>query len=173
MANPAYLTLEGATQGDISSGGMSSESVGTLSIASADQVQVQEFELDVQIPTDPQSGQPTGTRTHKGMRLVKYLDKASPMLLQAISTGETLTTVALSFYRTSAEGQQEHYYTIELTNATLVHYRPYFPMALDPESEPYSHMEELLFKYKGIEVTHEVASTSASDSWDTATPEAA
>ena len=61
MPTPAYMTIAGATQGDISAGAMSAESVGTMSNrAQEDAIQIQEFELDVQIPTDPQSGQPTG-----------------------------------------------------------------------------------------------------------------
>lgn len=167
MSTPAYLTITGATQGDISSGSMSADSVGTLSLsAHEDSIQIQELEMGITIPTDPQSGQPTGRRRHEGMRIVKYLDKSSPMLLQAIAAGEQLSEVSISFYRTASSGQQEHYYSISLTEASLVKYRPYFPNALDPDSSAYSHMEELMFQYKGIEVTHEVAGTSGSDSWN-------
>ena len=167
MPRPAYMTIEGVTQGDISAGGMSTDSVGTLSNSTHENAfQIQEFELGVEIPTDPQSGQPTGRRIHKGARVVKYIDKASPMLLQAIATGEQLTTVGVQFFRTAASGQQEHYYSINLGEASLVTYRPYFPNALDTTSEAYSHMEELTFQYKEIEVTHEVAGTSGGDSWN-------
>ncbi len=167
MAQPAYLTVTGATQGDISAGGMSADSVGTLSTAAQeDTIQIQELDLDVVIPTDPQSGQPTGVRSHKGMRVVKYIDKTSPLLMQAISTGEQLAEVKVLFYRTASSGQQEHYYTIALGEATLVKFRPYIPNALDPENENFAHMEELLFQYKSIETTHEVGGTSGSDSWD-------
>lgn len=167
MPTPAYMTIEGVTQGDISAGGMSTDSVGTLSNSTHENaVQIQEFELGVEIPTDPQSGQPTGRRIHKGARVVKYIDKASPMLLQAIATGEQLTKVEVQFFRTSASGQQEHYYTVSLGEASLVTYRPYFPNALDAASDAYSHMEELVFQYKEITVTHEVAGTSGGDSWN-------
>ena len=167
MPTPAYMTITGATQGDISAGAMSSDSVGTLSnSAHEDKIQVQELDMGVSIPTDPQSGMPTGRRTHKGVRVVKCVDKSSPLLLQAIAKGEQLSTVRIEFYRTAATGAQEHYYTIELSEAALVKYRPFFPNALDPASENYSHMEELVLQYKSIDVTHEVAGTSGSDSWN-------
>ena len=167
MPTPAYMTIAGATQGDISAGAMSAESVGTMSNrAQEGTVQIQEFELDVQIPTDPQSGQPTGRRIHKGARVVKYIDKSSPLLMQAIATGEQLTEVGIQFFRTAASGTQEHYYSITLKEASLVRFRPYFPNALDPDSTAYSHMEELHIQYKAIEVTHEIAGTSGSDSWN-------
>lgn len=166
MPTPAYLTITGATQGDISAGALSSDSVGTLSNAThEDSIQIQEFELEVEIPTDPQSGQPTGRRVHKGLRVVKYIDKASPLLLQAIATGEQLTSVGIQFFRTAASGTQEHYYTITLTEASLVRCKPFFPNTLDPDYASYAHLEELHFQYKGIEVTHEVGGTSGSDGW--------
>jgi len=167
MPTPAYMTIEAANQGKISDGCMSADSVGTLSVSSQeDTIQVQEFELDIEVPTDPQSGQPTGRRVHKGCRVVKYIDKSSPLLMQAIATGETMTAVDIMFYRTSTTGEQEHYYTVKLEDAILSTVKPYFPMALDPNSSNYSHMEELMFKYKKITETHEVAGTSGSDSWD-------
>jgi len=167
MPTPAYMTIEGANQGDISSGAMSADSVGTLSVSShEDTIQIQEFELGVAVPTDPQSGQPTGRRVHTGARVVKYMDKASPLILQAIATGEQLTKVKIEFYRTSTSGSQELYYTVEMEEATLVGLKPYFPNALDSDSANYAHMEELKMTYKKITVTHEVAGTSGGDSWD-------
>lgn len=167
MPTPGYMTVTGSTQGDMTAGGMSADSVGTLSkSAQEDTAQILEFELGVQTPTDPASGQPTGNRIHTGMRVVKYIDKASPMLLQAIATGEQLSTVEVQLYRTASAGGQEHYYTVTLEEASLVKCRPYFPNALDEDSDAYAHMEELLFMYKKITVTHEKASSSSTDTWD-------
>lgn len=167
MPTPAYMTIEGANQGDISSGAMSADSVGTLSVSSQENtIQVQEFELGVSVPTDPQSGQPTGRRVHTGCRVVKYLDKASPLLLQAIATGEQLSKVVITFYRTSTSGSQEKYYTVEMDEATMVSLKPYFPMALDSDNSNYGHMEELKITYKKITVTHEIAGTSGGDDWN-------
>lgn len=169
MPTPAYMTIIGATQGDITAGAMSADSVGTLSNSGQENsIQVQEFEMGIEIPTDPQSGQPTGRRVHKGARVVKYMDKSSPLLMQAIATGEQLTTVEISFYRTSSTGTQEHYYTITLGEASLVSFRPYVPNALDAASSAYSHMEELLFTYKSLDVSHVQGSTSGSDNWNEA-----
>lgn len=169
MPTPCYLTLTGATQGDLTSGAMSEDSVGTLSnSAHADAIQIQEIDMAVEIPTDPQSGQPTGRRVHKGVRLVKYVDKSSPLLLQAIASGEQISSAALQFFRTAPTGAQEHYFTIEFVEASIVHYRPFFPNALDEESMAFSHMEEIILTYKTITMTHEVAGTSGSDSWNEA-----
>jgi type VI secretion system secreted protein Hcp len=167
MPTPAYMTIEGANQGDISSGASSADSIGTLSKASQENaIQVQEFEMVVTVPKDPQSGQPTGQRVHKGARFVKVFDKSSPLLLQAIATGEQLTKVTAKFFRTAPTGEQEEYYTIELEEAVLTDYRPYFPLALDANNASISHMEEITMSYKKINVTHEIAGTQGGDSWD-------
>lgn len=167
MPTPAYMTIQGANQGDMSSGASSADSIGTLSKASQENtIQIQEFELGITVPTDPQSGQPTGQRIHNGCRVIKSIDKSSPLLLQAIATGEQLSSVKVEFYRTAPTGEQEMYYTLELEEATLVAMKPYFPMALLSENASLGHMEELKITYKKITVTHEIAGTSGSDSWD-------
>ncbi|KEA24206.1 hypothetical protein BH79_29030 [Pseudomonas aeruginosa C0324C] len=47
------------------------------------------------IPRDPQSGQPTGQRVHKPVVITKVFDKASPLLLAALTSGERLTKVEI------------------------------------------------------------------------------
>ncbi|WP_458024188.1 type VI secretion system tube protein TssD, partial [Pseudomonas aeruginosa] len=69
---------------------------------------------------DPQSGQPTGQRVHKPVVITKVFDKASPLLLAALTSGERLTKVEIQWYRTSAAGTQEHYYTTVLEDAIIV-----------------------------------------------------
>ncbi|RPZ98033.1 type VI secretion system tube protein Hcp, partial [Pseudomonas aeruginosa] len=100
---------------------------------------VQGFNHEVIIPRDPQSGQPTGQRVHKPVVITKVFDKASPLLLAALTSGERLTKVEIQWYRTSAAGTQEHYYTTVL--------------------------EDVHFTYRKITWTHEVSGTSGSDDW--------
>ncbi|WP_434083452.1 type VI secretion system tube protein TssD, partial [Escherichia coli] len=52
-----------------------------------------------------------GQRVHKPVVITKVFDKASPLLLAALTSGERLTKVEIKWYRTSAAGTQEHYYT--------------------------------------------------------------
>ncbi|RRO21510.1 type VI secretion system tube protein Hcp, partial [Pectobacterium aquaticum] len=43
------------------------------------------------------------------------LNKAVPLLYNALSTGEMLPTTTLKWYRTSVEGKQEHFFSTILT----------------------------------------------------------
>jgi type VI secretion system secreted protein Hcp len=124
----------------------------------------QALEHKVHIPSDPQSGQPTGTRIHGALKVTKVFDKASPLLYNALCIGERLT-VALQFYRIDSSGNMEHYFTISLTNAIIVSMRPWIPNCLDPSNSDLTHMEDVSFTYEQIDWTQEVDGTTASDSW--------
>jgi len=165
MSQPCYVKITGATQGDISKGAFTADSVGNIyQEGHEDECFCQSLTVEVALPRDPQSGQVTGQRVHQPAKILKYVDKASPMLLQAIASGEVLQLEA-SFFRTATSGKQEKYYTVKFTDAVLVNYRQHTPPALDPANGQYRDMEELAFTYRKIDVTHEIGGTSGSDDW--------
>lgn len=167
MPIPAYLTLSGANQGDMSSGASGADSIGTLSKSDHEnEIQVQAFKMNIMVPKDPQSGQPTGRRVHTGITFTKVLDKSSPMIMQALATGEQIKKAIFKFFRTSSAGTQELYYTIELQEALITDVTPWFPNALEVVNGPIGHMEDVSMSYKKITTTHEVAGTSGADDWN-------
>lgn len=166
MPVPAYLTVEGATQGLITSGAFTADSVGNIwQEGHEDEVLVQAFEHNVIIPRDPQSGQPAGERVHQPFKIFKVFDKSSPLLFQALCTGENLPSVQLKWYRTSDTGTQEHYFTHALEDARIVDIRSHMPHCQDPAMSSFTHLEEVSFSYRMITWTHEIAGTSGSDDW--------
>jgi type VI secretion system secreted protein Hcp len=62
----------------------------------------------------------------------------------------------------------EHYFTTRLINARIVRIKAYMPNCQDPACESFTHLEEVSFAYGRIEWSHEAASTSSSDDWETA-----
>ena len=166
MPTPAYLSIEGETQGPITQGTFTSESVGNTYVEGhEDEILVEAFSHNVTIPRDPQSGQPTGQRVHQPLQITKVFDKCSPMLYNALTSGEKMGKCELHFYRTSTAGQQEHYYTIELEDAIIVDIVAYMPNCLDPGQAHYTNMEDVSFSYRKITWRHEVAGTEGSDDW--------
>ncbi len=167
MPIPCYLTMSGANQGDMSAGATGADSIGTMSKSDHEnEIQVQAFKMNLMVPKDPQSGQPTGRRIHQGVSFTKVLDKSSPMIMQALATGEQIKKATFKFFRTSSAGSQEHYYTIELEEALVTDLTPWFPNALEPQNGPIGHMEDVSLSYKKITTTHEVAGTSGADDWN-------
>ncbi len=79
----------------------------------------------IHIPRDPQSGLPSGKRIHGPLAIDKEVDKASPMLQQALCSGEHLSEVTIKHYRIDDTGVEEHYFTITLENAIIVEMEPY------------------------------------------------
>jgi type VI secretion system secreted protein Hcp len=168
LATPAYMSIEGTKQGLITAGAFTADSVGnTYQEGHEDQVMVQGFQHQVTIPRDPQSGQPTGQRIHKPLVITKVFDKASPLLQAALTSGERLTKVEIQWYRTSAAGTQEHYYTTTLEDAIIVDMKDYMLNCQDPSNSHFTHLEDVHFTYRKITWTHEVSGTSGSDDWRT------
>jgi type VI secretion system secreted protein Hcp len=197
MPIPAYMTIEGETQGEISAGGCSEDSIGTLSRADKeDTIQLQEFRHSIYVPTDPQSGQPTGPRVHQEIVVTKMQDKTSPLLFQAMCSGERITEAELQWFRISPAGEEEHYFTTTIENALITNIRSYMPDVISPEkpkeqnpaetssipkrgkpdfgatlsessgATPRTHMEEVTLRYNKITWTHEICGSEGEDDWN-------
>lgn len=113
MPTPCYISITGQTQGNITAGAFTADSVGNIYVQGhEDEMLVQEFLHNVTVPTDPQSGQPAGQRAHKPFIFTVALNKAVPLMYNALASGEMLPTTELHWWRTSVEGKQEHYFTM-------------------------------------------------------------
>ncbi|MFT7109585.1 MAG: type VI secretion system secreted protein Hcp [Psychrobacter glaciei] len=159
MAIPAYMTIEGQNQGEISSGALSEDSVGTATQEGhEDEIMIQAFTHNVPRATNEQSGQITSMPAMKPMKITKFIDKASPLLHNALTSGEQLT-LEINWYRISASGEEELYYVMELENAVLVDIETVLPSVGDPSLSHLAHMEVLHINPGAITWTHEAAGT--------------
>ncbi len=166
MPTPAYMTIEGRTQGNITQNAFTEDSVGNIwQEGHENEVLVQAFKHNVMIPRDPRSGQPTGQRVHQPMTVTKIFDKASPLLYNALCSGEVLPKVEIKWYRTAASGAQEHYFNILMEDAIIVDIQGYMPNCRDPANAAFTHLEDVSFSYRKITWDHDVAGTSGSDDW--------
>ena len=62
----------------------------------------------------------TSTAQHSPLRIMKYIDKSSPKLMEKCVTGSIIPTVTLKIY---FEPSDLNFYTIELTNAQVTSYQ--------------------------------------------------
>lgn len=166
MPTPCYLTIEGNAQGLISEDAFTADSVGNIYVEGHEnEILVQAVKHVVTVPTDPQSGQPTGQRAHKPLTVTTALNKSSPLLYNALSNGEMLPNVELKWYRTSVDGTQQHFFTTQLTDATIVNIDLRMPHAQDPDQTAYTQLMDIAFAYRKIDWKHEVSGTEGSDDW--------
>lgn len=105
-------------------------------------------------PRDAASGQATGKRQHKPMTITKELDKSTPLLLNALVTNETLTTVTFHFTQ-GGNNVGSDYMTVKLTNAQVA------------SRIQIGGTEEISFTYQKITWTWVDGGITAQDDWQT------
>ena len=166
MPTPAFISIEGSRQGNITAGAFTEESVGNIYVEGhEDQILAQHVSHLVTVPTDPQSGQPAGQRVHKPLTFTCALNKAVPLMYNALASGEMLPTVNIHWFRTSIDGKQEEFFKTVLTDAVIVSMDLVMPNAQDPNNAPYTQLLEVSLSYRKVEWDHTVAGTSGSDDW--------
>ncbi|MBF0352570.1 MAG: type VI secretion system tube protein Hcp [SAR324 cluster bacterium] len=169
MPIPAYMTISLVEEEELCEGACTTESIGIMAEEIVDEemqntIQVVGFEGLIHVPTNPNSGVPTGTRIHKGMKFTKVWDKTSPLLFQALCDGQQITNLELQFYRIT-DGEAENYYTITLNDAIITKIESYMPNCLDWRNEALTQLEDVWINYKAITVSHEVAGVEGADEW--------
>ena len=165
MPNPIYAWFTGVAQGPIE--GFGSWTGEDDQAGREGSSLIQQFDHEIVIPHDSQSGLPSGRRQHQPVRIVKRIDTASPGLYQALCQGERFTEVLFHWYRidTSGVGGQQHYFTIRLEDAVIVDMKAWFPITSDKEKADYAHFEDVQFTYRKIEWTWEDGGITTEDDW--------
>lgn len=126
VANNIYLTIKGNKQGLISAGCCLHTSVSdSYPIGRKDQALVLQFEHIISRSQQTQ---------YHPIKFCKPIDKSSPRLGIAISSGEELELL-FDFYRTSEFGGQEKCYSIFLTGVTLTNISVSYPHAFNSVDE--------------------------------------
>ncbi len=152
MPIPAYMTIDGV-EGGCTVGGRE----GTI--------EVLEFNHEVRIPTDPDTGRLTGTRKHEAFKIVKEYDKASPLLYKAVCEGLTYKNVKVEWYKIDDEGAEICYFTHTLEQVKVCSVRPFMFNVKAKEYERYVHMEEVCMRYGKITWEYPDGGFMHADSW--------
>lgn len=166
MPTPCYVDITGVIQGRITKGAGSVESVADGVVEGhEDEMLVQSVTHNVSVPTNPQSGQPSGQRRHGSLLLTIALNKAVPLLYNALTQREKLSELKLMWYRTSIEGKQEVFFETRLTNAIITDIGLHMPHCQDPRCTEYTQLLNICFSYRRIDWNHLCGGTSGADDW--------
>ena len=166
MPTPSFISIEGSNQGKITAGAFTEDSVGNVYVEGhEDEIMAQAISHIVTVPTDPQSGQPSGQRVHKAFKFTCSLNKAVPLMYNALASGEMLPKVQVTWFRTSIDGRQEEFFSTVLEDAVIVDMNLVMPNAQDPSNAPYTQLLEVSMSYRKINWDHTIAGTSGSDDW--------
>jgi len=156
MPMPGNLIITGEEQGLIEGSCELEDREGTIL--------VQAFDHVVEIPTDDR-GVASGRRSHRPIQITKEIDRSTPMLYQALCTGELLTEVQLDWYRIDGSGIEELYYSMLMTNGLITKIHPWVPNVLDRSQETLKHMEDVYITYEKIIWTWEPDGIEYEDAW--------
>jgi type VI secretion system secreted protein Hcp len=161
VASTFYVTIEGTKQG-VFKGESNRENA-------KEKIPALAFSYEVTSPRDVATGQASGKRQHAPVTFVKEWGAASPQLFQAAVTNEVLKSVLFEFLRTNANGEEEVFETVKLTNATVSHLKDTF----DARGENGGHqpaagadgptLEEVALTFQKIEIENKSGKTLASD----------
>ncbi|MCF4996335.1 type VI secretion system tube protein Hcp [Pseudomonas syringae] len=157
MANHGYMTINGKTQGLISGGCSTQNSIGNkCQVGHVDEIMILSYSHNM-----VNAGN-INKPTHSPIVITKNVDKASPLLAQALSTREELNCT-ISFYRVSSVGMQEKFYSITISGGIVADLTLEMPHAiLQNDAEPQEHMA---IRYREITWTHHAAGTSGYSMW--------
>lgn len=157
MAYHGYMTITGALQGLISAGCSTQDSIGNKCQAGhRDQIMVLAFDHSLSNLDN------VSRALHRPVYLTKFIDKSTPLLAQALDSRERVEC-DLTFFRTSAAGLQERYYSVRLGGGLIVQQNVAMPHAvLLNEQEPQEH---LAIRYREISWVHHAAGTTGYATW--------
>lgn len=155
MSFNTYLSLAGSTQGLISAGCSSFDSIGNRH-QSGHEDEIQVLSLNGAITREQHC-------THHPIEFIKPIDKSSPLLLMAVSNNEVLTPV-FSIYRLNQFGALEVLYEMKLSKATIIDISPSFPHIVNNQGA--MPFEKISLRYESISCQHKIAGTSGYSIWD-------
>ena len=123
------------------------------------------FTYQVTAPADSSTGLASGKRVHSPVVVTMPAGAASPQFFVAVTESEVLKSVTLQVVRTDANGSEEVFYTIRLTNATASRFRQYTP-APDPANPGGAGLLiEVSFAFQKIEIVSADGGTMGMDDW--------
>ncbi len=157
MALNALLKLKGQIQGDIKGSVTQKGREGKIMVIA--------FDHEIQSPRDAGSVQATGKRMHHPFIITKEIDKATPLLHNALTNNETMTKWELQCFVIKATGQEINSFTIKLTNAKITGIHNIMLNNKVPENIKMPILEEVSFNYEKIEWTWVDGGIAATDDW--------
>jgi len=131
-----------------------------------DTIDVFEVEQFTTLPIREEDGRTNGIRKHNPLRVVAEVDKATPGLMKACSTGQRLQSVTLDFYRIDPNTRSESkYFVITMKDARVVRAGPFFPLTFLKKNEDFRHMVQYEFVSEGVEWNWLPDSVVEMDTW--------
>src|SRR5262249_32555099 len=120
----------------------------------------------VQIPPHGTPGKLTGTRVHQPITLWKETDASTPYLYKAVTSGQTLKSVEIKWYRIDDAGKEKEYFNTKLDNVKIVAVKPKMLDIKNPDYEKHNHLEDVELRYETITWSYKDGNIIHKDTWN-------
>lgn len=136
------------------------------SLGRADTIECISYEQGVTSAREAGTNMVTGRRQFTPLKVVKRIDKASPLLMKALTNNEKIDAV-FKFFRPnpSGDGTTEQFYTVELKEGNIASVRQFVPTTISAATAGDPPMEEVSFVFKTITWTYTNGGVTHQDSW--------
>ena len=136
------------------------------SMGRADSIECLYFEDSVRTAREKGSGQATGRRTYEPVRILKRIDKSSPLLAKALCNNEKVDGTFKFFRPNEDTGETEHFFTVEIEKGRIAGIKRVSPNVIDPAAAAEPPTEEVSFVFHTITWTYEDGGVTHQDRWD-------
>ena len=158
MAIPAYMWIKDDGGADIK---------GSVTVQGREgSVEVVALDHSVSIPTDSNTGKLTGTRIHTPIAFTKETDSSTPYLYKAVTSGQTLKSIEVKWYKIDDAGREVEYFNTKLENVKVVAVKPKMHDIKNPAFEKHNHLEDVELRYEKITWAYKDGNIIHADSWN-------
>ncbi len=125
------------------------------------------YEQAVRTAREAGSGMATGRRQYEPLLIRKRLDKASPLLMKALTTNQVIECKFMFFRpNPTGDGTTEQFYTVETKRGRLASIKQFVPDSLIPADSTQPPQEEVTMVFHTISWTHTNGGVQHEDTWD-------
>jgi len=137
-----------------------------LSMDREDSIECLSFEDSVRTAREASSGMASGERTYEPLRVVKRIDKSSPLLAKALCDNEVIEAT-FKFFRPNpaGDGTTEQFFTVEIQEGRIASVVRVSPDTIDPASANAPPTEEVTFVFGYISWTYVPDGVEHVDHW--------
>ncbi len=137
-----------------------------VSLGRENSIECVAYEQSVKTARESGTGMMTGRRQYEPLRIVKRIDKASPLIMKALTGNENIDGV-FKFFRPNptGDGTTEQFYTVEIKKGNVASVRELVNSTLDPELVHNPPLEEVTFVFRDIKWTYTNGGITHEDTW--------
>jgi type VI secretion system secreted protein Hcp len=141
-----------------------------VSLGRENSIECLSYFSDVKTAREAGSGLATGRRQYEPLRILKRIDKSTPLIAKALRRNEVIEGVFKFFRPTpNGDGTTEQFFTVKIEKARVASQRLVSPNVIAPALASEPPQEEVSFVFHTITWTYEDGGVTDTDQWDNQT----